>query len=62
MFAYRVLVVGALLSCGLAMPPIAYGANPKASATPLKVYISVDMEGVAGVVTGDQLMPGGFEY
>jgi D-amino peptidase len=28
----------------------------------LKVYISVDMEGVAGVVTGDQLGPPGFEY
>ncbi|HEX3948882.1 MAG TPA: M55 family metallopeptidase [Steroidobacteraceae bacterium] len=62
MFAYRVLVVGALLSCGLAMPPSAYSANPKASATPLKIYISVDMEGVAGVVTADQLIPGGFEY
>src|SRR5690242_15375636 len=28
----------------------------------MKVYISVDMEGVAGVVTADQLGPGGFEY
>lgn len=28
----------------------------------LKVYISIDMEGVVGVVTGDQLGPGGFEY
>src|SRR5205085_4153648 len=28
----------------------------------LKVYISVDMEGIAGVVTGDQLSPTGFEY
>src|SRR5262245_55277849 len=27
-----------------------------------KVYISVDMEGIAGVVTGDQLGPPGFEY
>ena len=62
MFAYRVVVVAALLSWGLAMPPIANAANPKASAAPLKVYISVDMEGVAGVVTGDQLIPGGFEY
>jgi D-amino peptidase len=36
-----------------------------AAATPagkLKVYISVDMEGVAGVVTADQLSPAGFEY
>jgi D-amino peptidase len=28
----------------------------------LKVYISVDMEGVAGAVTGEQLGPAGFEY
>lgn len=28
----------------------------------LKVYISADMEGVAGAVTGDQLGPTGFEY
>src|SRR5688500_15913340 len=29
---------------------------------PLKVFISADMEGIAGVVTGDQLGPPGFEY
>jgi len=28
----------------------------------LKVYISADMEGVVGAVTGDQLGPAGFEY
>src|SRR5687768_343756 len=28
----------------------------------LKVYISADLEGIAGVVTGDQLGPTGFEY
>ncbi len=28
----------------------------------LKVHISVDMEGIAGVVTGDQIGPQGFEY
>jgi len=28
----------------------------------LKVYVSVDMEGIVGAVTGDQLGPGGFEY
>ncbi len=28
----------------------------------LKVYISVDMEGTVGAVTGDQLGPSGFEY
>ena len=37
---------------------------PNAEAQPkkLKVFISVDMEGIAGVVTGDQLGPTGFEY
>src|SRR5262245_23056622 len=29
---------------------------------PLKVYISVDMEGIGGVVTNEQLGPTGFEY
>ena len=28
----------------------------------LKIYISADMEGVVGAVTGEQLSPGGFEY
>jgi D-amino peptidase len=28
----------------------------------LKIYVSVDMEGIAGVVTGAQLGPEGFEY
>lgn len=27
-----------------------------------KIYISVDMEGIAGIVSGDQLGPSGFEY
>jgi len=36
MFAYRAVVVVALLSCGLALTPVVYGANPKASATPQK--------------------------
>jgi D-amino peptidase len=35
----------------------AFAQSPK-----LKVHISVDMEGVAGVVTNDQLFPAGFEY
>lgn len=37
-------------------------ALPAAAQPKLKVYISADMEGVAGVVTGDQLGPQGFEY
>jgi D-amino peptidase len=57
-------VAGALAGlCALASASSAIGANANAKAAlPLKVYISVDMEGIAGVVTGDQLIPGGFEY
>ena len=40
----------------------AQSAAPQAQARKLKVHISVDMEGVAGAVTGDQLGPTGFEY
>lgn len=29
---------------------------------PIKIFISVDMEGITGVVTGEQLGPTGFEY
>jgi D-amino peptidase len=38
------------------------GAVPAPAQPPVKVYISADMEGVAGVVTSDQLGPPGFEY
>jgi D-amino peptidase len=38
------------------------GSSALAAQRPLKVFISSDMEGVAGVVTGDQLGPSGFEY
>ncbi|GMV06115.1 MAG: peptide ABC transporter substrate-binding protein [Gemmatimonadota bacterium] len=37
-------------------------AAPTAAQQRLKVFISVDMEGVAGIVTSDQLGPAGFEY
>lgn len=37
--------------------PIAEGQVKK-----MKIYISVDMEGVVGVVSGDQLSPTAFEY
>jgi D-amino peptidase len=46
-----------LLAVALALAPFVLAAQ-----RPLKVYISADMEGVAGVVTADQLSPGGFEY
>ena len=38
------------------------GSVGEAQPKKLKVFISVDMEGIAGVVTGDQLGPNGFEY
>jgi len=41
----------------LALPCAALGAQ-----RPLKVYISADMEGIAGVVSPEQLGPTGFEY
>jgi D-amino peptidase len=41
---------------------LAHDAHAGSVGGGLKVYISVDMEGVAGVVTGDQLSPAGFEY
>ncbi|MGH9794637.1 MAG: M55 family metallopeptidase, partial [Candidatus Acidiferrales bacterium] len=47
----------AILAATLAFALPALAQPPK-----LKVYISVDMEGVVGAVTGDQLGPGGFEY
>src|SRR4051794_947835 len=52
------LVAGIALALSLSAPVIAQ----KAVAGPLAVYISVDMEGVAGVVTADHLGPQGFEY
>jgi D-amino peptidase len=42
---------------------VAVPGNPaSALQRKLKVHISVDMEGIAGVVTGEQLGPTGFEY
>ena len=52
--ALVVLIIGGFLA----------RADAPSAAQPrkLKVHISVDMEGVAGTVTGDQLGPAGFEY
>jgi len=56
--AVTVLVVLASVAGALA------AARPASSpqTRKLKVHISVDMEGVAGTVTADQLGPTGFEY
>jgi len=43
----------------LALPVLAVTGHAQDG---LKIYISADMEGVVGVVTGEQLGPGGFEY
>ena len=50
LLAALALVAGTLLS------------RPASAQDGMKVYISADLEGVVGVVTGDQLGPGGFEY
>lgn len=41
---------------------LALTALPLAAQRPIKVFISVDMEGIGGVVTSEQLGPTGFEY
>ena len=48
--------------CASAIPLTAHPSDSKATKPALKIYISVDMEGVAGAVTADQLSPGAFEY
>jgi D-amino peptidase len=45
--------------CLLGLTAVAGGANAQDG---LKIYISADMEGVVGAVTGEQLGPDGFEY
>lgn len=49
----RPLALAVLLSACAAAAP---------AAEPVKIFISADMEGLTGVVTGDQLGPTGFEY
>jgi D-amino peptidase len=41
---------------------LAFTTSASAQDDGLKIYISADMEGVVGSVTGEQLGPGGFEY
>lgn len=52
----RRLVLSATLGAAALVPAVV------AAQRPLKVYISVDMEGITGVVSNEQLGPGGFEY
>ncbi|MEO6444758.1 MAG: M55 family metallopeptidase [Gemmatimonadaceae bacterium] len=51
-----------LLLSGFAVVLAATFSSPASAQRPLRVYISVDMEGIAGVVSGEQLGPAGFEY
>ena len=46
-----------IATMALSLSGIAWGQDDG-----LKIYISADMEGVVGAVTGEQLGPGGFEY
>lgn len=55
-------VIGSAFAGLFIFSGIVAAQNSTESAKKMKVYISVDMEGVAGVVTPDQLGPGGFEY
>lgn len=56
----KILLLLALLV--VAAPEEARAQSSAQTPKKLKIYISVDMEGIAGVVTADQLGPGGFEY
>src|SRR5258705_4745746 len=47
----------AAAAAAMAVPAATLGAQ-----RPVKVLIAVDMEGLGGVVTADQLGPSGFEY
>src|SRR5262245_32242246 len=51
----------ALLLTTLAVLAIYAQAHAQTPAK-MKVFVSVDMEGIAGVATMDQLIPGRFEY
>src|SRR5690349_5245407 len=50
------------LICALLLLILLIAPDAGAQAKKMKIYISVDMEGVVGVVSADQLIPGGFEY
>jgi D-amino peptidase len=46
----------------LALAMLTAAPAPASAQKKLKVYISADMEGIAGVVSPDQLSPAGFDY
>ena len=61
-FVYGSLFLAAMLVLGSIAVQRSAAQATVDSAKKLKVYISVDMEGIAGTVTADQLVPSGFEY
>jgi D-amino peptidase len=61
-FVIGLFAIGMFLFAGVGVLRQVSAQGAADSAKKLKVYISVDMEGVAGTVTIDQLGPSGFEY
>ena len=59
---HRLLALLALLALPLALLALTIAPRAAQGQRPLKVYISVDMEGITGVVSSEQLGPSGFEY
>jgi D-amino peptidase len=59
---FCLLIVVSFLLLGFVAQRKTAAQTASDSARKLKAYISVDMEGVAGTVTADQLLPSGFEY
>src|SRR6476661_3755663 len=51
-----------LRMCFVMVIVVCLSATSPAQRRKMKIYISADMEGVVGVVTGDQISPQGFEY
>lgn len=58
----KLLVLGTSLFASAAFAADHLPPPAGSRADGMKIYISVDMEGVAGTVTADQLLPTGFEY
>jgi len=55
-------VVSAVSAVLLLLPVFASAQQKPAPKPPLKIFISVDMEGISGIVHGDQTTPGTAEY
>lgn len=58
----KLLNAGGIAAAMIALLVVGSGERTSARQQKLKVHISVDMEGIGGVVTSEQLGPAGFEY